>query len=393
MTLKRALSQLRQRVPSPLKRFARRFALVNQLLPPLEGGELAVRLASRDLLRPGEIAFDVGANVGSHTVFMARLVGRRGQVHAFEPNAACRAKLETKLRKHRITNCRLVPGAVMETSGGSVQLYIDPRPEMEAGASTVIEDLATAARFGTLQFASVRVPTISLDDYCVEVGVHPVLVKMDIENAEIFALRGATRLLEVHRPHIIVEFGNEPAASEASLFLADNPVLTFLEERGYELVDLSLWQAVRAKEYRSLRVLRNILAIHGTRKRETPYARLAHETIAVIRRADLRIADEGAGLFESSPMSVEPGRYVASFDVEAEGNPEVELACFAEGDRLNSCRFEYDFVQLGLQHLVFEVDRPAPVRFAARRWSADGRLRFSAVTVKQIRFEPRGAKA
>src|SRR5215204_3016879 len=38
----------------------------------------------RQVLRPGDLALDVGANIGVHTVPMARLVGERGAVFAFE---------------------------------------------------------------------------------------------------------------------------------------------------------------------------------------------------------------------------------------------------------------------------------------------------------------------
>src|SRR5215469_4528356 len=37
------------------------------------------------LIRPGDVVFDVGANVGAHTLHLARAVGRTGRVHAFEP--------------------------------------------------------------------------------------------------------------------------------------------------------------------------------------------------------------------------------------------------------------------------------------------------------------------
>src|SRR5690348_16966432 len=59
-----------------------------------EGIDLAVYLglyepsttrALERLIRPGAQILDIGANVGVHTVHMARLTGPRGRVFAFEP--------------------------------------------------------------------------------------------------------------------------------------------------------------------------------------------------------------------------------------------------------------------------------------------------------------------
>jgi hypothetical protein len=39
----------------------------------------------RQCLRPGDVALDIGANFGSHTIPLAQLVGPGGAVYAFEP--------------------------------------------------------------------------------------------------------------------------------------------------------------------------------------------------------------------------------------------------------------------------------------------------------------------
>jgi FkbM family methyltransferase len=42
----------------------------------------------RRVVAPGDVALDIGANMGIHTVLLARLVRSRGKLFAFEPNAA-----------------------------------------------------------------------------------------------------------------------------------------------------------------------------------------------------------------------------------------------------------------------------------------------------------------
>src|ERR1700694_4896060 len=49
------------------------------------------------LVRPGYVAFDIGANIGAHTLRLARGVGPTGRVFAFEPADSVFAKLKQNL--------------------------------------------------------------------------------------------------------------------------------------------------------------------------------------------------------------------------------------------------------------------------------------------------------
>ena len=50
-----------------------------------EYAETELALAAQ-LLRPGGKVIDVGANIGTHSVFYSKLVGNEGEVYAFEPS-------------------------------------------------------------------------------------------------------------------------------------------------------------------------------------------------------------------------------------------------------------------------------------------------------------------
>ena len=50
--------------------------------------ELPVQEAIKNLLRPGEVFYDIGANVGFFTIIAGRLVGPTGSIVAFEPVAS-----------------------------------------------------------------------------------------------------------------------------------------------------------------------------------------------------------------------------------------------------------------------------------------------------------------
>src|SRR4030095_4914874 len=51
----------------------------------------------RRLLEPGAVVLDIGANIGAHTLPMARRVGPNGKVYAFEPTQFAFQKLQNNI--------------------------------------------------------------------------------------------------------------------------------------------------------------------------------------------------------------------------------------------------------------------------------------------------------
>src|SRR3954465_12134278 len=58
----------------------------------------------RKVLRPGDVAIDVGANIGAFTIPLARLVEDHGGVHAFEASSANVALLCKNIEQNDLTN-------------------------------------------------------------------------------------------------------------------------------------------------------------------------------------------------------------------------------------------------------------------------------------------------
>src|SRR4051794_35401716 len=63
-------------------------------------------------LRDGDVAVDVGANVGVYTLLMARCVGSKGLVIACEPDPINVRRLQRNLALNQLTNVRVEPVAV-----------------------------------------------------------------------------------------------------------------------------------------------------------------------------------------------------------------------------------------------------------------------------------------
>lgn len=161
----------------------------------------------QSVLRPGMTFVDVGANIGYYTVIGARLVGPSGKVHAFEPHAGIRAKLEDNIARNGFDNVVVYAEAMAETTG-SVAFFASA-VDQNQGISSIIP--------GAGREASAPVPSVSLDDFASRLGPARIdLVKMDIEGAELQVIAGGHRTLAAaDAPAIIFEAGDLAPVAEA----------------------------------------------------------------------------------------------------------------------------------------------------------------------------------
>jgi FkbM family methyltransferase len=165
--------------------------------------EVAVVRLFRRLLTPGETAIDVGGNIGYMALHMARLVGNAGRVHAFEPVPATADRFEQNL----ILNGFEAIVKLHRSAVGAAVGEADIHTFAERGASRHVLS-SMKPLHGKHEKTPARV--VSLDD---EVDGPVRLIKIDIEGAEVDALRGARQTIARYRPHIIVE--NNPGALAA----------------------------------------------------------------------------------------------------------------------------------------------------------------------------------
>ena len=142
------------------------------------------QLAIAGELRPGQIMFDIGANVGFFTLLGAKHVGPAGRVVAVEPLARNVDYLKRHCKINDYSNILIVPKAVSDFSGTA--------RFSEEGEST--------SRLSESGNSVVEVTT--LDDLAKDLRVRPDLIKVDVEGAEIGLLRGGLRLLAEARPVI-----------------------------------------------------------------------------------------------------------------------------------------------------------------------------------------------
>jgi FkbM family methyltransferase len=141
------------------------------------------------LLKPGDTAVDVGANIGSHSIMMSRRVGDQGRVYAFEPVARTAWLMRENLALNRASNVRLFDAAVSE-SPGTVEMHLyDQR-------YSAWNSIGSANFDGIEPIETVEVTAECLDHAMHELSVSRIhFLKIDVEGFEIDVLRGARRLL------------------------------------------------------------------------------------------------------------------------------------------------------------------------------------------------------
>lgn len=168
-------------------------------------------LVTETLLRladPGELAVDLGANIGAMSRVLAQAVGSQGRVVAFEPFAAIYQDL--------VWNCAGYP---VETQSVAVSDHCGE------GHLSIPQAFSSNRGIATLetsdpQAGSIRVATVTLDRaFAVDkIGV----MKIDIEGHELAALRGASQLLGERRVRDIVFEEHQPRNSAVARHLVES---------------------------------------------------------------------------------------------------------------------------------------------------------------------------
>lgn len=181
-------------------------------------------------MRLGMTVVDVGAHVGLHTIMFARAVGGQGQVIAVEPSPANAGLLRSHLNWNGVTNVTVVEAAVSDKEG-EANFAFCPDPTNPGGfANSLGYDIGDHK-------STVRLAT--LDTICA--GVEPGLIKMDVEGAELHALRGAEDLLSRCSPVLVVAIHPEAMGS-----MGDTPreLVAHMKARGYAGRDIAGREAI-----------------------------------------------------------------------------------------------------------------------------------------------------
>jgi FkbM family methyltransferase len=166
--------------------------------PAVDQYEPEVGAALQHFLKPGDVFLDCGANIGYFSVMAGHLVGSSGRVISIEANPKTQRLLERNLRLNgfgQMVCCALTDIA------GELDFFMPKTGD-------VYSSLKTGGLVSDDNVERFRVPGRTIDEIVSSLGLHSVrLIKMDLEGAEIQALRSAERVMCELRPTIICEYG------------------------------------------------------------------------------------------------------------------------------------------------------------------------------------------
>jgi FkbM family methyltransferase len=155
-----------------------------------------VRDAFKRYVKPGSTVLDIGAHIGSHTVTLARLVGPRGKVYAFEPQRKIFRELYHNLALNRSRNAVPLRFAVSDKP-----MILEMNPIKGADGHTTVGkggDRVEARTIDSFGFTNVSV------------------IKIDVEGYELPVLRGAAKTIRGSLPVIIIELRHPEADADST---------------------------------------------------------------------------------------------------------------------------------------------------------------------------------
>ena len=169
--------------------------------------ELDLQAAASQLIKPGMVVYDVGANIGYISLMAARLTGESGRVFSFEALPANIARLNRNVTLNALLDrVQVVHAAVLDKAGEATFL---------AHASGAMGKALGSAGRDEHYTQTIKVKGLALDDFVFRQGnPPPAVIKMDIEGGEGMALAGMTRLLKEARPVLLIELHGEEAARQ-----------------------------------------------------------------------------------------------------------------------------------------------------------------------------------
>ncbi len=171
----------------------------------------------RDLVTPGSIVVDVGANIGYFTKRFARWIQDGGSVVAIEPEEMNFRRLENMVSRNRLRGTVVAFRAVAADATGTLKLRINPHHPGDHKIAT----------------EGVEVKAYALDDLLTQLSPRPVsLIKIDVQGAEEKVLAGAQKTLEKFRPALFIEIDDQALQSMDS---SASAMFDRLMKLGYEI--------------------------------------------------------------------------------------------------------------------------------------------------------------
>lgn len=159
----------------------------------------------------GKVVYEIGAHIGYHAMQFAQLVGATGAVHAFEPNIFNRKRFQLNLTKNEDFNEIIsIHDVAVSDKEGEIEFNFSSNVDDGKSSGSFISGAHTPYQgdfYQSIGFQKVVVKSISIDNAHALIGneLAPFLIKIDVEGAENFVLKGGVNVIEKYKPIILME--------------------------------------------------------------------------------------------------------------------------------------------------------------------------------------------
>ena len=184
------------------------------------------------LVEKGDIIYDIGANIGDMSILLSRLAGSSGTVVAFEPVQPPYEELCRRIRRRpaRCAPITAIPCGLSDSPG--TRLIQVPHSCYALGSLASSNTWAETLQIPDMASFECRFET--LDAMAVKGLARPHFMKIDVEGAELFVLKGASMLLHGERPPLmLIEIF---APWERAFSYDPSAVFSLLARKGYEFL-------------------------------------------------------------------------------------------------------------------------------------------------------------
>ncbi len=179
------------------------------------------------MLRPGDIVFDVGANIGLISLAIHRKVPKT-MIHCFEPSPYPYRMLKKTIRENALQKYFIPWNVGVYKNTGELTFHV------HATKDALGDGIKDTHRAGETEPINIRVTTV--DWFVAEHRIPALaLIKVDVEGSELSVLQGAKQTLKKYRPAILFEANPK---NVQTYNLRVNDIYRFLSSMDYSVYTL-----------------------------------------------------------------------------------------------------------------------------------------------------------
>lgn len=161
----------------------------------------------KEIIKKGQVIFDVGGNIGLTTVYASKLTGRKGKVYSFEPMPETFQLLKENIEINRLKNVEPINLALSNEARKAIMFE---NLNINRGAASLYSS--------NNRSNGINVKLSTLDAFCEKLSIdHIDFIKIDIEGEELNMLKGAMSffLKADKKPILCIEFSRDVTSANS----------------------------------------------------------------------------------------------------------------------------------------------------------------------------------